>query len=381
MIRIHTRLLFRMFFVAILLPVQEAHPFAEYPYAVEFLNFRTPILPAASPSYEKSNQIIRLNMRWINVWSYQFNRFIVDGEEFQVEPSFSWKLSSRTSATGSIPLKLQGGGFLDSSIEWFHSATNVTQTHRDRFSRDRFNVSYEPLGKYYPFLDGNIVTTYLRQIEDISYPRDAATILLDANFPELSRNSAAGKPGEFIAVSGYNRSGPGNPLFTVTHKLPDSLLGPGGWTVGASIRPPLFGSKTHFRHSGMATSLFLVHEYRWNLPELFLIQVGVSYTAFEKTNFWFLKLPSSQVALRSSANLQMDPDLFVSLEYVYTGSSVKNMGHLSDPGHQVALSFQQVWNQSKITFGFVEDMIAYHSTPDIGFFATIEITNLTELAD
>ena len=65
----------------------------DYPYGVGFQIIHLPLLPIDNVNPGKGKFSARVNVRQINVWSIQSNRFITDGEEGQLEPSLRYALT------------------------------------------------------------------------------------------------------------------------------------------------------------------------------------------------------------------------------------------------------------------------------------------------
>ncbi|MBI3396435.1 MAG: DUF3187 family protein, partial [Spirochaetia bacterium] len=185
--------------------------FIDYPYAVTFQTVRVPMMPLYETAPGEGRWALRSSTRWINVWSYQLSRFVVDGEELQLEPAARYGLTAHVQVGGSIPLKSQGGGTLDGPIQGFHRAFGFTQDHRESYPRNTFNVSYEPLGPYYGFIDRDPVKTFARAFTQRLYPRTH----LDPPV-QLAGFDVPGRPAsETIVGPGRSQSGVSDPRFFI----------------------------------------------------------------------------------------------------------------------------------------------------------------------
>lgn len=343
------------------------HSFVDNDFGVNFQLVRTPMLPLDEDNPEEGAISVRMNFRWYNAWSIQSNRFIVDGEEFQVAPTIRYQIDPRWQIGFQSSYKVQGGGSMDYSIEKFHQSMGVTQGQRDRFPENSMNVSYEPLGPFYGLIDNNPAKTVSRSFRSRNYPRSPL-------YPPVSLN---GNPWmkdyqEVIPVAGYDRNGPDNPVvFTqYTGEVPGKWIH--GYSAGVAIRVAMFGGRKLFRSSGNDFSLFgtLTGDFFNRKLEL---HGGISYTRFEMRKFLFLKLPAEQYAFRTSLIYHYRDWNFLT-ELVSFSKPVLHFGQLSRPGYQIAGGVQKTWKDYRINFTAIENFINFGVTPDIGFHFSVERT-------
>ncbi len=342
------------------------HAYIDYPYAVSFQTIREPLLPLDEEEPGLYQGSFRMSLRWANVWSIQNDRFIIDGEELQAEPSFRFQPAENLQVGVSLPFKYQGGGVLDHTIEEFHDLIGVSQSQRRSYPRNRWNVSYEPLGPFYGFIDRNPLLTYMRKYESRTYPRSPEDPPITLALPEELR--------ETIVINHPARSGTGKPKLFAQYalfrggSLVDSVV------VGATLAYPLFGSDSHFSSSGRDISPFLVVKKRF-LEERLLFKAGISYVKYGMMNYLYLKLPAQQWVFRPSLEYSQKEWSYI-VEYVYYTAPVKNFGRLSRPGHQIALGAN--WKRGSYIFStaLVENLINYGNTPDIGFVTSLEYKNI-----
>lgn len=343
--------------------------YVDFPYAATFQTIRLPLLPLDNDPADEGNLIFRMNFWWMNVWSIQDNRFIIDGEELQVEPSVRYSFNRRIQGGLSWSFKVQGGGVLDPWIEGFHDAVNVTQGGRDRFAQKKINVSYETAGNYYPWIDSDPAKTMYRKYIERVYPR----VYTDS--PIGDYHLPYNMPPEVIPVAGKGRQGMDNPVAFLEYRTGSSLDLIDEIIIGASYRFSVVDSPELLASPGNDLSLYSVVKSRDRRTGV-LYRLGASYTKFQKTHYYFLKLPHSQFVFRPAIEYRLDEwDAIV--EYVYFSNPVDHFGELSRAGHQITLAFKRDYGDYLVTLGVVENFMNYGVTPDVGFLATIDFAQFS----
>ena len=370
-------LLFVFVLLFILLFSHPSMAYVDYPYASLMQTFRRPLIPLEESLKEKDSYSARVSVRWMNVWAYSQNRYIVDGEEVQTEGTVKYSWSKRLTTGFAVPIVHQGGGILDGGIESFHRATDVSQNQRDNFKRNTLNVSYEPFGRYYPLIDQDLVSTYKRLNQTRTYPRqemDPPLTLEEVKnsyvrsyfaylYPELVRDNKT----EIIGLHATDRTEMSNSRFFSEYKIYQSprflLYG------GVQFKIP---SKTipFMSTPGWDKSVYLVHVAE--LGRHFSLKNGFSYTSFEYVDFPYLKLPREQWVYRSSLEYRFKKRITLLGEYLVFSRPVYNMGKLATPGHMVTFGVGAQTDSGKLTVAVIEDIINYNNTADIGFMASFE---------
>lgn len=345
------------------------HAYIEFPYAAGFQTIRMPLLPRGSEPWKKGDMEIQFSAGWMNVWSIQSNRFILDGEEVRLNAGLSWGLSNRLRVGIVAPYVIQGGGILDRTIERFHSATLVTQGHRQEFPRNKFNVSYEPLGPYYPILQ------QLERVIESSYlPRKYPRSDIDppvAYLPDPETSAFLGYDLDWFpedSLDARTRSGPGALRIYADYRLPISsdyfeamVFSVQGASEGSSATVAGNTGRS-LSFSTLIRSEKKVHSYYW--------AAGLSYTMFEDRKFRLLELPAQQWAFRPRLGYLME-DAEIFGEYVFYSSPVKNWGKLSAAGHEIALGVSTELGSYSLEIAVIENFITYSTTPDVGFYASL----------
>ena len=370
-----TALAFLTFIILLLVPAR-ARAYIEAPYAATFQSIRMPHLPRGDEPWVRGDWQMVLAANWMNVWSIQSDRFILDGEEVSLNAGLAYGLSDRIRIGLVAPYIIQGGGVLDSTIERFHSSIGVTQGQRDRFPRNRLNASYEPLGAFYP-----ILMRLERMVEDKylprKYPRSPLDPPLDIEVTPETLYLSGIRP-QWVpedSISSSNRSGPGEVRFYADYQFPFSI-GEGFLSAKSaviSLQASLEGSSSLMAgDTGRVGSVsFLLRSEK--KPHEFYWLMGLSYSAFEDREFRLLELPAQQWAFRPRLGYQMENTEFVA-EYVYFTEPVKDFGRLSADGHQLGLGFSTDAGPYRVEMALIENFLTYSTTPDVGLYIALRRT-------
>ena len=343
--------------------------YIDYPYAVSFLNLKLPLLPLdeESLSPEKNAWAVRLSLQWINVWSYQLSRFIVDGEEAQLTPTLRLALSRRDQIGLSLPLKVAGGGVLDPYVEGFHRMVGAEQSKRDLYQANRLNIRYEPLGAFYWALDNDPLLTLLRAYDVRQNPRakDGGRIWDILGFARPAYL-------EVVPFQEKEISGPGNARFFYQRVF---FRRSGGFIEqvkgGVQFKLPTSGHR-YLGSPGVDSSVFITVGQKKKTRGV-AWRLGASYTILSPEQYLFFTLPGRLWTVRPAADFFWGSKWEASLEYVYFSATVKNLGRLSKPGHQLALAFRRQEDDQKLTVAIIEDFANFSVTPDIGFHFSFEV--------
>lgn len=334
--------------------------FSDYPYAFAFQNIRTPALPVDDVDPGQGQWAIRTSARWVNVWAYQMSRYAVDGEELQIEPSVRYSPVAHVQIGLSVPWKSQGGGMMDAEVERFHQTFGFQQVNRDRFPRNRWNVSYEPLGPVYGLIDDDPMKTMLRKYYERLYPRTPFDPPIPVDSPMLSRTV------EIVPVQSANRQGVGNPRLTFQHDL-NSFF-----TYGVQGKVSS-GQGTLLSEPGSDLGVFGV--LKGSITPWLFGRAGLSYTRYTVVDFFGLSMPAQQWVFRGGVEIPKGLWTFFS-EYVYFTRALNSMGGLSKPGHELALgAHRDIVGEGaplRMTVSVVENLVNFGVTPDIGFLFSFE---------
>lgn len=81
------------------------------------------------------------DLHWANVWCYDREHYLFDGEWIRADTRIQYGLTDSLSAGLVLPVMGRTGGFADSMIEGFHKTFDMDNANREQFPRDRSRVS------------------------------------------------------------------------------------------------------------------------------------------------------------------------------------------------------------------------------------------------
>lgn len=96
------------------------------------------VLPAGGPA---GSRRIDFDAHWANIWNYEPDEYMIDGEFIRYNIQFSYALKDTLAFGLAVPIIGRTGGFADHLIENFHDAFNFGNAHRDEFPRNRSLIS------------------------------------------------------------------------------------------------------------------------------------------------------------------------------------------------------------------------------------------------
>ncbi|MCB1173259.1 MAG: DUF3187 family protein [Leptospiraceae bacterium] len=349
-----------------ILPLQSEE--LNYAYGANFQLIRPLSVPRNEDYLEKGQSALRSSLSWVNVWSIQDERFLIDGEEIQLGGSYRYALSDRWQLGLHFSFVSQGGGSFDNQIEAFHDASRVGQSQRTRYQQNTFNVSYEPYGPIYPLFDRTFGESYYRRLLPRRYPHVSNDESLPFDIDDRLLWLNQGRLADVLEVpaAGGERSGWGDPrLFTQVVLW----QGNGFWRslhLGLEAKIPAHGGEL-IGAPGLDATASLAARQQWNRQ--IKTWVGTSLTHFGEIHYRFFKLPRYQWTWRTGLDFEQDADLTLFAEYLYFSPPTHNFGELSRPGHQIALGGRLKMDQNyRLQFAVIENFLNYGVTPDIGLF-------------
>ncbi|HKI99684.1 MAG TPA: DUF3187 family protein [bacterium] len=106
---------------------------------------------------------IQASADWTNVWDYNPERGLIDGESWYFKPKLRYTVADGLEFSLSWPLQHLGGGMLDGLIENFHSALGLDNAGRDRFPHDQLRIErFNPDGSVTVIMDDSAAGWYGR---------------------------------------------------------------------------------------------------------------------------------------------------------------------------------------------------------------------------
>jgi hypothetical protein len=321
---------------------------------------------------ERGGAGARISLAWMNVWSLSNDGYLIDGEETQAELALRYQLSRHVQIGAALPYVVQGGGFMDASIEAFHRATGVTQGERDRYPRNTVNVSYELYGPYYWRIDADPTRTLLRRLLPRPYPREllfpSAPAALEQDDPALAAFLIAETDSlvaEEVVRSGDSAAGPGDVRAFAQWRVYSGDAWLEELRLGLQARAPAATGDLHGSLGRALSASVVVRTRAGAEPDSPAFSLGASWTAFDQRRYRGLKLPATQWTLRLRAE-QPIAEWSLFAEYFYFTRPVENLGRLARDGHQIGLGFTYDAGDWRFQAGLTENLINFGVTPDVG---------------
>ncbi|GIX43174.1 MAG: hypothetical protein KatS3mg129_2907 [Leptospiraceae bacterium] len=361
--------LFYFIIILLMFYTNSIFSFINYSYTSNLLTIRTPLLPIL----ENEHNFERISFSVKNIWSLQYEKFIIDGEEWEISYTKQLKFSNHFYAGGNIAYKLQTGGILDPLIESFHRFTGVTQQYREDYSKNKIFISYEPYGELYQFFDYTPYTKELRR-KLRSYPRNGEQPPLFIPLPIITTKKTNYfiwnqmiLPLEVIPVQNDNYDSFDNPKIYFLYEIFENYFQK--LYMGIYTKIPVINKTNYFYSSGFDTSWFFSGSFYFKKNIEFLY--GISYTYYELKKWQWIQMPDHQWSVRLQSNYYYRKQIFF-LEYLFISKPILNLGRLSEDSHFISFGLITFYNNKKFTFSLIENVYFYASSPDIGFYFSVQ---------
>lgn len=350
--------------------INSVYGFIDYSYTSNLITIRTPLLPLI----RGENNFFRISISMKNIWSLQYERYIIDGEEWEIQGIFNRKITNNNVIGLEIPYKLQTGGIFDPAIEFFHRSTGTTQQYRERFPKNKIQVSYEPYGFLYEFYDETFYTKEMRRVFPRAYPRNSLQTppFLPMNIISLPNGSyfvvnSLIFPLEYIARDSKTYDGMDNPKMYFQNTFLENSYYKFLWGIYSKI--PIKNKTNYFYSAGWDTSLFLSNSYIFNKKiEVFS---GISYTLYEFKKFLWIHMMDHQWSLRFQINYYDNNSMYF-FEYVFFNKPILNLGRLSEDSHYFSIGIKKNLINSNFVFALIENFYFYATSPDVGLYCSYE---------
>lgn len=260
---------------------------------------------------------IDLDTHWANIWNYEPDEYLIDGEWIRNNIRFSYALKDTLSLGLVVPIIGRTGGFADSFIEDFHNTVNFGNAHRDEFPQnnsltggnsngqklivskgDSWGIGDVSLFMASRLSDGNDILPALLMQGQISLPSGEENELRGLGSPSIALSAVAAKRmggSPFIVFGGLGF------LYCPSDEIAGLELHNDEWTG-------LAGLEYEF-----TTSLALITQYLRSSP------VAKGYFAF------------------------------------------------SDPSHEISVGFKwRITRSTTVEFAVVENVLIFDNSADIG---------------
>ncbi len=323
---------------------------------------------------EAEDNFFRISISMKNIWSLQYERFIIDGEEWEATGVINKRINKKLILGLQISYKLQSGGIFDSIIEAFHRSTNTTQQHREKFPKNKIQISYEPYGYLYQLYDDTFFTKEIRRRYPREYPRNPLqpppllpleTIsLYDGSYFKFNEMIF---PLEIIARKAFDYANFDNPKLYIQNLLFKN----NNYKISLGIRTkiPFVNQSDYFYFSGWDVAMFFSNSFLYKKNLEFLS--GISYTLFELKKLNWIRMPNHQWSFRFQINYYKK--LIYFSEYVYISKTILNLGRLSEDSHYLTFGIKKYFSNSILTVSFTENFYLYATSPDVGVYLSYQI--------
>lgn len=343
-------------------------PFIDYTFSSNLITLRTPLLP----TIENIEDFYRISISLKNIWSLQYEKFIIDGEEFNLQFTKNTQITNHLNFAFELPYKLQSGGFLDSFIIKFHRLAGITQQYREEYKKNIIQISYEPYGHYYQIFDDTPYTKYLRRKLKVyprigfDHPKFFPLPIITTKYESYFIYQNLVFPLEKIKKTD-TYDGIDNPKTFLQYKLFENNFHK--FYIGIKNKIPVINKTNYFYSSGIDTAIIstgCIH-----LKNSFEFLYGVSYTYYEFKRTSDLQMTDHQWGLRLQGNIYYKHYILFT-EYVFISRSILNMGRLAEDSHYIHFGFKKVDPYKIYTFSIIENIYFFASSPDIGFYFSIQ---------
>ena len=287
--------------------------------ASPFQFLRLSLLLESPDILEKGRFEIRQVVTWVNLWGFERDKYIVDGEILRSATCLKYGVTRRWQVGVELPVMSGMGGFADGYIEDFHQAFGMGQHHRDEFERNQFKVELRTKeGDVFSQenLDGDI------GLQDTIL---SSTLL-------ITRGSNL-----WPAVS------------SVLH-----------------IKLPTGGNRELLGSKGIDFGLSLVAAKR--LSHAFHVYLGVGYVYFDSDRFnGTIRLTHDQWTFMIALEYRLGKRTSLVAQYLGNSGAARDLYEFSKSTHEITFGFQwQTGDNTQIQIGVLENIFFYDNSPDIG---------------
>ena len=272
------------------------------------------VLPAGGP---EGSRRIDFDVHWANIWNYEPDEYLIDGEWFRSNIRFSYALKDTLSLGIAVPIIGQTGGFADPLIENFHDTFHFGNANRDEFPQNRSLINVYTNGGSHAIAKGDswgIGDVSLFMVSRISDGNGILPALL--------------VQGQISLPSGDE----------------DELRGLGAPSIALSA----VASK---RLGGSPFILF----------------GGLGFQYCTADYIAGLELHNEAWAGLAGLEYQYTPSLSLIAQYLGSSPVAKNYYAFSDPTHEVSVGFKwRITRYITVEFAVVENILIFDNSADIG---------------
>ncbi len=273
-----------------------------------------------------------VTLNWLNYWllnveaevpftpgddpatfPFEYGTFLVDMEALSLTPRLEWQAGRRVRLDVALPVVALGGGILDGLIEEFHAFLSVSNHLRELRPRGETGVTYV-------LRDGTVVAIEGDDLRGLHLG-----------------NAVAG-----LTVPLWQGESPANVRLAVSAPTASlDFLDTGGWDT-----------TLQWTWSWCATTLCGYH--------------GAGITHYGAEGDGFVELYSDRLSLMSAVEWRLSGRTSVLVQGLL-GSPYADYPAIEEPVVELTFGFKKRLGEGVLEVGFVENLLFYDNSPDIGF--------------
>ena len=271
------------------------------------------VLPIPGPA---GSTWVDLDLHWANIWDYQRDHYLVDGEWIRSDVRLTYAAQDTTSVGIDIPIIGRTGGFADPLIEDFHKAFHLGNAHRDEFPQNRSSVIIYEEGVKHTIAEGDswgigdVAGFVAKRISDGTQILPAITLQGQISLPTGSKDQLRGMGAPAVAV-------------------------------GAIASKRL-----------------------WSSP--FILFGGPGYQYCTADELAGLELHKDEWSGLGGIAYQYSPSLSLIAQYLVSSPVAKDADEFSKPCHEVSVGFKvRMASHASLEFAVVENVAIFDNSADI----------------
>ncbi len=279
-------------------------------------------LPMLIPGDIKSGWGSQINLTWSNVWASD-PAYLLDYEMLDTITGISYGFNRKLGIMIQFENRSYFGGAMDSMIQHFHSAFGIDQNGRDKVSENR-----EIIQRFNPRTGQLLSTNAASELDN-----NGVGLIVNYNITPGSKFWPSAN------IYGIVRYGLNSPFICETSHPVDF-----GFGFGSAKRL----SEKWYTYMSMG--------YTFYQPRSITAAPGVTPIEFEDRIFnGFFGLAWNYT-----------PDFAIIVQYLYSGSAIKNLQGVDKPSHEIHMGFKWNTGYGIMEFAFTENIINMDNSPDFG---------------
>ena len=248
-----------------------------------------------------------------DTFPFEYGTFLIDMEVLSLTPRVEWQASRRLRMDASLQVFAIGGGALDAFIEGFHDAFSIDNHRRDEWERDRVSLLY--------------------------IQRDGTRVALDEGDLEGGHWGNAAVGATVSLWEGRTAS-----------------------SVRAVVKAPT-ASLEYFGSNGWDGTL----QWNWAWCSGRVCGYhGVGFTRHGSGGDGEVELKTRRLSLMSALETRISPRTSALLQLMWA-DPYADYPEIDEPVFEMTLGLKKRLRNSVLEIGFIENLLFYDNSPDIGF--------------